>query len=224
LLEFTTIVVGILGAFGIDAAWERRGERAQEAALLAALTTDFHGARSDLERVMEVHDSVLWAADLLMSVSNRIDLPQTDPETLAAAVVWTLANPTFDPPTGTVETILGSGRVDILRDQSLVQELTRWSAIVQDMKEDEMVANEHLYDSLFPVYAEHLNLRDVVRTGPYVWPGTKGGIGDFDFLLDNGAQSALWWLYGLHSNVVSRSGGDVAAAIDRILMLLKGDP
>jgi hypothetical protein len=220
LYEFITIVLGILGAFAIDAAWEQRGERAQEQALTAALVADFAGARADLDRVMAVHDSVLWGADRLMALSNREDLSDADPAMLGAALVWTLANPTFDPPTGTVETILSSGRVDILRNDELVKELTRWSAAVQDMREDELVANEHLYRSLFPIYAEELNLRDMVRTGPYVWPGAKRDVNDFFFLLDNEPQSALWWLYGLHTNVAQRSGPDVAAAIDRIMGLL----
>jgi len=123
--ESLLIIVSVLLALAADGWMKRRGDRAQETALLAALTTDFEGARADLVRVMAVHDSVLGATDHLMSVANRDDLPRADPVTLSAAVVWTLANPTFDPPTGTVETILGSGRVDILRDKSLVGESTR---------------------------------------------------------------------------------------------------
>jgi len=91
------------------------------------------------------------------------------------------------------------------------------------MKEDELVANDHQYRALYPILAEHLNLRDVVRTGPFVWPAEKGDIGPFDFLLRNDAQSALWRLYALHRNVTTSSGPQVSAAIDRIMALLHGN-
>ena len=61
--------------------------------------------------------------------------------------------PTFDPPMGTVSTILGSGRLDLLSNQELAAELTRWSSLVEDLQELEKSANDHFYQTLYPYLA-----------------------------------------------------------------------
>jgi hypothetical protein len=219
--ESAVIIASILVAFAIDASWEQANERAQETALRGSLLVDFEGARADLDRVLAMHDSIISAADRLMQVSRPQALAAADAETLIDAFGWLLAVPTFDPPTGTVEALLSSGRVDIIRDEALVREFTRWSAIVQDLQEDEVRANDHVSQVLYPMLLTDLNLKDV-GAGPFPWPGRKDPAGPFDIVLEDRVQSALYRHWSLHNQVSRNAGPAVAVAIDRVIELLKG--
>jgi hypothetical protein len=56
LLQGAAVLVGILVAFAIDAAWESRGERAAASAYLESLAAELDANRSDFEEALEVLD------------------------------------------------------------------------------------------------------------------------------------------------------------------------
>jgi hypothetical protein len=229
VFEVGIIVVSILTAFAIDAAWAERVERAQEIALLASLEADFVASRDNLEATLQIHREVRDAVDRLMRVTDRAALTAADPEGLRSAVaIVSLGVPSFDPPSGTLEALLNSGRADLIRDPALMAELTRWTAVVEDFVEGEEQAIRHNMDTLYPTLAARVNLRDVARdrfsdvSPAMVWDGPAGEPGPFDFLLEDRVQSLLlrhWWL---HQNALEVEGPVVSQALDRVMALLKG--
>ncbi len=214
-VEAVVIVASILIAFAIDAAWDERNDRVQERAYLRALADDFEVARADLERVTSIHEVILNSADRLLSWEPADRTPE-HLDVIDASFAALLANPTFDPPMGTVETVLGSGRIDLLRNQELVRELTRWSAVVQDLQEDQDAANAHLERTLYPVLVANLSLKDVVKRGPYVWPGDKLQTDARPLITRRDFQSILYRHWALHKNVIADGVPRVSESIERV--------
>jgi hypothetical protein len=76
------------------------------------------------------------------------------------------ARATFDPPMGTVESVLGSGRIDLLTSQELIAELTQWSSVVTQLHNLEIEARNHSYDQIYPYLASRINLKDLDKGYP----------------------------------------------------------
>jgi hypothetical protein len=74
LAEGFAIVVSILLAFGIQAWWEDRQERAVETALLTGLVEDLRLDSADYERFAAVHRARMEGADFLLSPASQDSL------------------------------------------------------------------------------------------------------------------------------------------------------
>jgi hypothetical protein len=167
LREGLVIIASILIAFAIDAWWNTRQERDQAEAYMDALQEDFEAAKAELDRAVGLQLGIIDAADAVMSWEEE----GADParcEGLRLTLAWLSAFPTFDPPEGTVQTILSSGRADLIDDPDLLRELTRWTALVQDFRNEEERANSYLADVLLPLLQTSMDMKNVLTAGRYV--------------------------------------------------------
>ncbi len=124
LAEGTAIIVSILLAFWIQAWWESRGDANQEQALLAALSDDFAQAEELLSQAKSWHTMTAKAGEQLITISESESISDSERDSIEMAVSAHFARAFFDPPMGTVESVLGSGRIDLMTNHKLVAELT----------------------------------------------------------------------------------------------------
>lgn len=129
------IVVSILLAFGIDALWEEKSERAQEEALLGGLRGEFDVNLHRLDQMLaEFHEQ-----DSLLVRFFDLATPDTEQEAevevgrTVLALLWAAQ---FDPSTGTLEMILNAGRLDLFSDPELRDLLWTWKMQVEDLEDD----------------------------------------------------------------------------------------
>jgi hypothetical protein len=66
-IEFLVIVASILMAFGIDAGWEERGERVEEAEILDGLLREFRGYEQALGRSLDRHAEMFDAMEGILA-------------------------------------------------------------------------------------------------------------------------------------------------------------
>jgi hypothetical protein len=222
IAEGAVIVASILLAFAIDAWWDERADHVQERALITGLEEDFDAASADLNRARGLHEAKSTAAAQLLSWAESESLGDIRSDQVEITISTLFAHPTFDSPMGTVRTILGSGRLDLLGNPELVRELTRWSALVEDLREDEENANRHLYQSLFPFLSPRLNLKDLDKTSYMQWPGVKAPTDARRLRLSVEFQSLVFMAWSLEKNV-AEGLGLTEAAIDRITRLVEGE-
>lgn len=133
--EGVAIVLSILLAFAIDAWWDARQERAEELQILEALREDFLANRAEAAGTIAVHErgGALIAAAHARMPSEAAALP---PDSIGATLN-ALAQPrTFDPVRGTLDALIGSGRLDLIRDAELRRALTVFLNLVGDSEED----------------------------------------------------------------------------------------
>jgi len=159
--EGVLIVMSILAAFSIDAWWESRSEAKQEQALLLALSEDFTEAESLLSAATAMHNMTARAGEQLITLGESGNFPEADRDGIDLLVGSHFARAIFSPPMGTVESVIGSGRIDLLTNRELVAELTQWSSVVSRLQILEIEAREHFYDRIYPYLATRLNLKDL---------------------------------------------------------------
>ena len=105
-VEGVVIVGSILLAFGIDAWWEGKQERARESEILDSLLPEFHNKRTLLlryhaehERAVEGIGEVLAGLDAVQP-GERVSVPDS-------LLVMALVASSFDSPSGALEAVLG---------------------------------------------------------------------------------------------------------------------
>jgi hypothetical protein len=166
LAEGTAIVISILLAFWIQAWWESRGDARQGQALLAALAEDFAQADELLSVVKSMHVMTSQAGEQLITLAEKGEVPEADRRNVDLLISSHFARYTFDPPMGTVESVLGSGRIDLLTSQELIAELTKWSAVVTQLNNLEIEARDHFYNRIYPYLASRIQLKDLDKGYP----------------------------------------------------------
>ena len=134
-VEAAAIVVNILLAFAIDAWWDEQQERAEERELLHSLHVEFEAHRVKAASVISFHDRVIQSVAMLMEL--RQDEILALPSKAVEEMISSLASPrTFDAVRGSVDALISSGKLGILRDRELREALTTFVNVVDDAAED----------------------------------------------------------------------------------------
>jgi hypothetical protein len=216
------IVASILIAFGIDAWWDDRADALQGAAFLAALSEDIEGTRTELERVRGLHKGIAESSARIMRWGQSNDplaACQADPD----PYTFLLAHPTMDPPMGALQSILGSGRADLVEDRELLRELTRWAALVNDLEREEARANAHLANEVYPLMRDALDLKTAVRSGGFVWENSGEAPVPCDLVLSRTFQSVIYYNWSHHEVILRESIPALAESIAVVSALLEAD-
>jgi len=155
--EVTVIVVSILLAFSLDAWWQARQLDAEAGDLMHALQVEFEDAESELERVRLRHDQVVAAADdVLFQLRGE---GSASAAVSAATLASLLLTPTTDPPRGTLDALLASGDLGLIRDEELRGRIADWPAALSDYQEEEQAARSFVLEELVPALGRHIDLR-----------------------------------------------------------------
>ena len=215
-VEGVVIVASILLAFGIQAWWDSRADAVQERALVSALEQDFRTARASFDSVKLAHQTVLTSMERLLIYTKSGSVPELERAQLDTVLSRVFYRRTFDPPMGTVETILGSGRLDLFHNQDLVGELTRWTAAVQNFNELETSGTNHFYRTLYPYLSANLKLIDLDKGIPWDVPWPQDPTPAAGLVIDPAFQNVIYMHYVLYHNVV-QAMPELEGAIDRIV-------
>ena len=216
IVEGVVIVGSILLAFGIDAAWDSREERVQSRALLQALSEDFEAAGNRLEWWKASHAYALESAESLLTYAEDDRVRSADRahvDTLFSRLFYSMD--TFNPPMGTVETILNSGRLDLFENRELVRELTRWTSLLARYQVFQTAGSDHFFSTLYPFLAGEVDLQDLDIAVPWDVPWSHDPTTAVDLLANQEFRSLLYMHYVLLRNVGSQIP-DVDQAIARI--------
>lgn len=151
-VEGVVIVGSILLAFGLQAWWEGKEEAKNERQQIAALADDF-SQNIDLLTVRQAR--IDRSARLL---THLRDMLRASPDGSRITVPDSLLNElryvgTIDPVRGTLDAMIGSGRLDQLSDSALRSALTDWQRLVSDVRTDQVVGLEYLARELIPFLA-----------------------------------------------------------------------
>lgn len=135
VVEGVVIVASILLAFSIDALWAQSQDREAERQALVSLESEFESNRQLIQQVIDRHlefrETIAEFADLPESELQRLDQRRVSEIVLAAANPWT-----FDPVLGGTDALIGSGRLDLIRDAELREALSSFLNLVADLTED----------------------------------------------------------------------------------------
>ena len=220
-VEGVVIVASILLAFGIEAWWGERTDARQEEALLLALASDFETTATLFSQVSAAHTRVTDATARLIEYGLAGSVPEPERaavDSLVSSLFW---RSTFDPPMGTVESVVGSGRLDVLSSGELVTELTQWGSLVSSLRGLETVGLDHFNEQFYPYLSSRINVRDMDKGIPYDVPGgEQRPASAFRLVTDLEFQNIVYMRWNNYMNTV-RYLPTVEVAIERIQVLLK---
>ena len=160
--EGTAIVVSILLAFAIDAAWERRGEVDEERQILIGLEVEF----TDLSERL-----AFWAgfgrrgADLIERYlsGGAADMTRLELEEVFTLVM--LVN-VLDQG-GALDALLASGRLERIGDHDIRARLSKWPDWLEDIHTNDRSARSFAWGQILPYLATKGFPRNVCPQGEY---------------------------------------------------------
>ncbi len=166
LIEGSVIVVSILMAFGIDAAWDEYKERQEEQEVLAALKFEYQSNLESIREVIAFHERSRANIDDMV-VRNEAQVRALDRRVLSEFILG-LCNPwSFDAILGTTDALISSGKLEILEDPKLRIALTTFINQVQDAVEDaEFMGGD----------AQRVWVAEIDVGGPWTDPATEVGL------------------------------------------------
>ncbi len=212
------IVGSILLAFGIQAWWDETQERAEERQALQALIQDFEAASNLLERHHLQIDTVAGASEILLGWTG----PNADSEHAdsLASLIWPIIQlPSFEPPLGTLEALLGSGDLSLIRSDELRAALAAFPSQLAGMRRTQDYGAELVFNQVLPYLDRVLPMRRfaAVARGPTEFEVDVSRVlrsMEFENLIQNMLMNA---------ELKRRNAGAMETRIDSLLEMLQAD-
>ena len=159
-VEGVVIVGSILLAFGIQAAWDERQERAEEQRVLVALFAEFEENGEVLALALgEYRQRYLEGARLLeLMDAGASEIDEAEFDQLVRVL---LLSQTFHLESGAHSGLLASGNMDVISDESLRNRLAAWPSYVAEWSEEEDAVFSLVADVIVPFVSERARLRNV---------------------------------------------------------------
>lgn len=138
LIEGAVIVLSILLAFAIDAWWDDRIERNREREQLISMRGEFEASLSGLDQVLtSIKNHAANIDTFIELLKSAGDEPVLVPgPLLGSAITWR----TSDVSMSTLEALMASGDLNLLRNVELRANLAGFPAHLLDVTEDELIS------------------------------------------------------------------------------------
>jgi hypothetical protein len=162
LLQGLGVTASILLALALDAAWDYRQDRVEEASALRRLRGEFEVNAQRYETALAAHRRILEEARALVGAIDRLrgDPSYEAPDSLLANL-WNWW--TYDPLDGTLNSLIASGRLGLIENDSLRTALASWPDLVADLNEDEGNQRDAVRDHVIPSLAPLVSFRGLLR-------------------------------------------------------------
>ncbi|HSM05077.1 MAG TPA: hypothetical protein VK858_10635 [Longimicrobiales bacterium] len=218
--EFAVIVVGVLVALAIDSWANDQALRSEEADAKRLLHAEFTSNLARLDTARMEHERTLDAGYTLLSLMHGDGGPgDVD---VSPDLVWAFVSTwTYDPVMGGLNSLIQSGRLGILRDDTLRVALAGWPDIVADLRENEEEEWRFTFQVLNPFLVER-GLAEELFTGagrlPRLDPPPRSP--DLRSLLEDEELRHLYAIRVMNLHIVLDEIRSVEESIHVILELL----
>jgi type II secretory pathway pseudopilin PulG len=169
LVEGLVIVASILAAFALDRWWESVRARREEQQVLQALDVEFRAARDQLEGTLALHQRILRSVEL---VREELDRAVRDGSPFVVLPDTSLAL-LYIPPTtqltlGTLDGLVGSARLGVIRNAELRSSLASWGSTLDELTEEEWSSRQYVNTELDRAFRVRVNVK------PFRWVFSDG--------------------------------------------------
>ena len=218
------IVASILAAFALDTWWDNRKEAEEEQRVLTALASEFRSARDDLQAQLETHRRILNSIQVVsesVTGASRAGARTVVLSDTALALV-------FIPPTtqlvlGTLDGLVASARLGIIRDPDLRSALAAWGNNLAELTEEEWSSRELVLTDLDRVFRERVDVSPFRNLGLVMVRGLLGvraAAGTSTVPVDTEVIGVLGTRVQLQDHLVIDEFEPVFAEIEQILDLI----
>ena len=147
--EMAAIVFSILLAFGLDAAWDRAQEREAETEVLRQLQEEFVFNAGEFDLLEGIVSERAERLRSLLPVPGSAQ--DRAPAESAEVPLQALLGPaSVNPGTGALQSLIASGRLELIESDGLRARLAKWGDFVRDVKETEALSNQIAITHAYP--------------------------------------------------------------------------
>ncbi|SEQ96796.1 hypothetical protein SAMN05421824_2698 [Hyunsoonleella jejuensis] len=165
--EIILVVIGILIALQINSKKEEINNRIVEQSILNNLKEDFNKNQQEIEVLIfannKYHRNLNKFIEILKTTPKDIKVKIDD--TLAIVAI---AAPTYIPTTSTIDVIISTGKIDLIKNEELKTLISRFKREVADLSEDEKDVRILANIQICPLLGQNSDMIDVYQnTYPY---------------------------------------------------------
>lgn len=204
-VEAVAIVGSILLAFAIDAWWDDRQTQIDEQQILLGLRAEFTANHEILSEDLTAN---LQDVESLLGLLSLIEGGESDDiSSIALAAMDEMQSPkTTDLGSGTLNALMSSGRLEILRSRKLRIQLANWNGVIGEVSDDQY----NLAKLVFEIYVPYFVREDYSR---YAIDRSSGESADAQRLLeDRRFHNLLYTRIGFKEHLTGELEKAIAAA------------
>jgi len=158
--EVLLVVIGILIALQINNWNEERKDRNREQVILNNLRSDF---TTNINNVNNAYDNFIHAYDASVSLLDIIrsdsDIDSSEIEQLIDDIINKTKS--LDIITGSIDEMLNTGSINLIRDSDLKMQLSNWSYFQTDTEDDIVIYRDYLFNFFIPSLTDKVRLRNM---------------------------------------------------------------
>lgn len=153
--EILLLVLGILIALQINNWNEWRKERIEEQDLLESILDEFQFNEKETKRSIGVAQMIQSKCRLLIqnTGSKGVKISKRESDSLIYGGLTRIIS--LDVSEGIISTLLNTGKIQIIRNDSLRNLLSNWPSKIEDVKEDEVWAIDRRNNFIIPYLNKH---------------------------------------------------------------------
>ena len=228
--EIVLVVIGILIALSINNWNENKKDRKEEYQTLKSLQSEFIESRELFYKgqhhnkmIFEGMESLLEILDAEMVNENMVDSIYFHLNTSS----W--SSSTFEPSRGIVNSLINSGKLNIISNDKLKSHLIQWNDQVISFQNTQKLAQDYKFTYLFPLISELTQLPSKLKlysgNNNYDLSNVKPQEVDLELLKSKIFYNYLnqSWVYSgsiLVNNTRTNRGGKILMALDNIISLI----
>jgi len=160
--EIILVMIGILLAVQVNDWSTLRKEQKEEQQLLRQLKTEFEVNRMQIEDKITLHGQIVNSGKQVLRLVDGQDRTLSL-DSLYSHLGWTITAPTFDPSLGVTNDLINSGKLYLIRNDSLRHLVSGWSGYIDFATEEEKIWLKIRDEFYIPYLKESFSYRNVLH-------------------------------------------------------------
>ena len=160
--EIILVVIGILIALQINSNKEETNNRITEQSILNNLKEDFNKNQQEIDVLIFANNKYYRNLNTFIEIlkTSPKDIKVKIPDTLSIVAI---AAPTYIPTTSTIDVIISTGKIDLIKNEELKTLISRFKREVADLSEDEKDVRILANIQISPLLGQDSDMIDVYQ-------------------------------------------------------------
>ena len=158
--EIVLVVIGILIALSINTWNENRKDDIREQAILKSLKVNLN-ENLNLLNLANSATTNAYNASLNLHGLIKPKITNVNSKQIDSIISVMFDYFTYDPNSGTINEIINSGQLSIIKSEELRSQISNWSGLVEDTQRDGDIANKHSFDNMVMYLSKHGNISNL---------------------------------------------------------------
>jgi len=158
--EIILVVVGILIALQINTWNINRLEKLEEIKILKSVKDELENSVTEFAFLNTIREKVIYCTKSIFELSLSTDLNH---KKLDSLIGQTFYRPTFNNKLGTIDLMFSSGKINMIKNNSIRKFLISWPEYIEDMTEEEVYAMTLFQNQYYPLISKYIMVANVIN-------------------------------------------------------------